>query len=152
MPAPIFTPSEETLALEVLISEKKANEYVTYEEVTTKIGIDLKEASGRSKFYTACRRLKREFLNSENYGYKMSAPETSTVIVDKKVRRIVGAAKNTTKSVGNLRREHDGKLSKCQIERLDCAEFGSLAIQGKAQEIRVETRKAYQLPDVIPIV
>lgn len=153
MTTEIGTPSEETLALEKYISEKKDGEFVTYKELKDECDVDVRTNSGRGKFYTACKRLGRECLNVQNYGYKLSSPSNALTIADNKVGRIKGAAKRAIVATSNLSECHSKDMTDSQNAALQSIELGSKAIIGKVQSARKIIRKEHPvLSEVNPTI
>ena len=145
----IGVPSEETLALEKFISEKADGEFITYKEVKELFKIDLRTSKGRGKFYSAGKRLGREFLNVQNYGYKLSSPATAMTITNGKVERIGSAAKRTVNAIGNLRNHHESEMPEPQLSAMTHIEHSCNAILGTKRSMKRIIRK--ELPKLSEI-
>jgi hypothetical protein len=130
----IGVPSKDTLTLESYLAEKSDGDFITYKELETVLGFDVRKKRGI--FYTACKRLGRECLNKPNFGYQLSSSTTALPIVNGKVERIVSSSKRMVVSAKRIRAMHSQDLTGPQIQVLDNCEFTGDAIAGNVRSMK----------------
>lgn len=153
MPAesPIGAPSDDTLKLEAYISTKKHGDVISYQELIDMIDVDVRLPHNRGKFYSACRRLKREVTNMQKYGYRLSCCDTAIPIVNGKLNRVISGTRRMVKSVDNLGEHHGADLTPSQKDVLTNSKYAGNAIMGSARSAKkIVRREVAQITEASP--
>lgn len=124
------------VSLRAYVAARPNGARLSWVEIETETGIDMRSQYGRNLFRSACHRERRRYLTLPGSGVELSSKDNALEIVERKNNHVVKLIKKTATENGDVVTRHVDEMAPSEAQRLIRAASlaGTLAMVRRSAE------------------